>query len=60
MAKKKSTTKEKETKYRVLIPCGPTRDGRQLEPGDMITDKGFSAFVIKNWLEIAPPVLEEV
>lgn len=54
MAKKKSDKTVKE--YTVLISCG---DGKkEYGPGDTVTDKDFKAAVIKNWLEIEPPVLK--
>lgn len=52
---KKTEAKEKKT-YRVLIACGNGK--KEFEPGDVVTADDFPAAVIRNWLEITPPVLE--
>jgi hypothetical protein len=54
MAKTKATVKKR---YMVLVPIRNELTGRRYMPGDEIQDGYFSKMVIKNWLEIEPPVL---
>lgn len=46
--------------YLVLIGCTNDKTGARFAPGDVVTDGDFPKRVIANWLEIDPPVLEEL
>lgn len=43
--------------YEVLIPCSNDKTGKRYAAGDVVTHKDFDTAVIRNWLEIDPPVL---
>lgn len=51
-------TKTKRSKrYYVLIPVSSDATGATFSFGEVVTDEDFPPEVIKNWLEIEPPVL---
>jgi len=54
MAKKKSLS---FITYEVLIPIKNDKTAVSFDVGETVTVKDFSAKVIKNWLDITPPVL---
>lgn len=47
-------------KFKVLIDCRNDGKKKFYVPGDTVTTKDFPLKVIKNWLDITPPVLEEI
>ena len=54
MTKKKSLS---FIAYEVLIPVKNDKTAVSFGVGETVTVKDFSAKVIKNWLDITPPVL---
>ena len=63
MAKQKIKAKIKtkaRTKYLVLVTITNKKTGMEFQPGSHIVTGDFSASVIKNWLEIKPPVLIKI
>lgn len=55
MSKSKSKAKKE---YIALTNVTNGKTGVNFEAGDTVKDGDFTAAVIKNWLEIEPPVLE--
>jgi hypothetical protein len=51
---------KRKKRYIVLVPCRNTKKDTRYEPGDFVLEGDFTKAVIKNWLEMQPPVLEEV
>ncbi len=44
--------------YRVLVGITNDANGKEWQPGDIVTAADFPAGVIDNWLDCVPPVLE--